>query len=329
MMAASGDRVATLKYLDPAGAVEEFPHRNLMHERTIRDGREVPALLSESGATLMDQLDSFGFGLWPAPCSDVGLSELRDPEALRVRYAPRLLDWLRHETGAAHAAYVNQVLRRSLPGRASAADRDAMSRNHFVPRDQGEWTGAIDGVHSDYSDDSALLQLARSVQIKEEGLRGGRWVAINCWRNVAETGAAVPCWPLALCDGRTVEATHLSPRETPENRNWVLNALPEGEHAWYWFPAMTTDEMVVFKSWDESAAPLADHSDSAERPILERIAADAGRRSKCVLHTGFADMLSAEDAPARESLEIRVLLFWPPSPSQHTVTRPTPEAAKL
>ena len=57
--------------------------------------------------------------------------------------------------------------------------------------------------------------------------------------------------PLAICDGRSVEAAHLSPRETQENSNWVLNARPEADHAWYWFPQMTTDEQVVFKSWDE------------------------------------------------------------------------------
>ena len=39
-----GDRVAELKFTDPEGAVDDFPIRHTLHERTIRDGRAVPAL---------------------------------------------------------------------------------------------------------------------------------------------------------------------------------------------------------------------------------------------------------------------------------------------
>ena len=73
----------------------------------------------------------------------------------------------------------------------------------------------------------------------------------------------------------------------------------------YWFPQMQSSEMVIFKSWDETEAT----GDAG--PILSRLGADPSR-SKLVLHTGFVDSKSAADAPARESLEIRVLLFWPP-----------------
>ena len=101
---------------------------------------------------------------------------------------------------------------------------------------------------------------------------------MNVWRPIA---GPVACWPLAVCDGRSVEAAHLSPRHTPENHNWVLNARPVGDHSWYWFPQMTTDEQIVFKSWDEG--PIVG-------PVLERMAADQPQgRSTCVLHTGFAD----------------------------------------
>lgn len=218
-----GERIATLKYLDPVGAVQEFPHRNFMHERTIRDGREVPELLP---GPLLEQMDSFGFGLQPVPASTASLPELRDPDALKKEYTPRLLEWLQRATGAVHVRTVNAVLRRSLPGAATDEDRDAMSRNHFVPG-KGEFTGAIDGVHSDYTDDSKLVQLARAVQV-DQGLHGGRWIAVNCWRPISE--GPVSCWPLAICDGRSVDARHLRARETPENNNWVLNAMPEGEH---------------------------------------------------------------------------------------------------
>ena len=79
-------------------------------------------------------------------------------------------------------------------------------------------------MHADYTDDSALLGLARSIQSKQ-GLAGGRFMAINVWRPISQDGP-VQCWPLAVCDGRSVAPETLRPRETPENNNWVLNARP-------------------------------------------------------------------------------------------------------
>ena len=289
-----GDRVAKLKYLDPLLAVVEFPHRNFMRECTIRDGRAEPKL----AGPLMNALDSFGFGLQRVPSCSAPLEDLRDPNRLDEVYTPVLMKWLQEQTGCAHAQKVNAVLRRSLPGRATAADRDQMSKNHFVI--PGAWTGAIDGVHADYTDDSLLVHAARAIQAKR-GLTGGRWIAVNVWRPVA---GPVSCWPLAICDARSVDAAHLSPRETPENRNWVFNAHPEGDHEWWWFPQMTTDEQIVFKSWDEGA-----HVGTG--PVLDRIRRSGQDVSVCVLHTGFPDSESPDDAPPRESLEVRALLFWP------------------
>ena len=139
-----GDRVATLKYLDPTLPPEEFPLQNHMRERNIIDGRTIPELCPDSGARIVDTLDASGFGLFGVPPScDVGVSldTLRDPDLVKERYMPQLMEWLQQQTGAAHVFGVNGVHRRSLAGRADAAMRDAMSRNHFVV--PGAWTGAI------------------------------------------------------------------------------------------------------------------------------------------------------------------------------------------
>ena len=219
----AGERVAELKYLDPSLPIAAFPERHRLHRRTIRDGRAVPELGPER--PLLEALDTFGFGLQRVPHSPLGLAELRDPARLDAEYTPRLLEWIKAETGAAFAMKVNAVLRRSL---GATVDRDAQSTGHFVPKKKGDFTGAIDGVHADFADDAAVLEVARSVQV-DRGLHGGRWIAVNCWRPITE---AVACWPLAVCDGRTVAPAHLAPRETPQNNNVVLNARPEGDHQW-------------------------------------------------------------------------------------------------
>jgi len=220
----AGERVAELKYLEPSLAVAAFPERHRLHRRTIRDGRALPELGPER--PLLDALNTFGFGLQRVPHSPLGLAELRDPARLDAEYTPRLLEWIKAETGAAFAMKVNAVLRRSL---GATVDRDAQSTGHFVPKKQGDFTGAIDGVHADFADSAAVLEVARSVQV-DRGLHGGRWIAVNCWRPITEE--AVACWPLAVCDGRTVAPAHLAPRETPQYNNVVLNARPEGDHQW-------------------------------------------------------------------------------------------------
>jgi hypothetical protein len=60
-------------------------------------------------------------------------------------------------------------------------------------------------------------------------------------------------------------------------------------HRWYWLPEMTTDEALLLKVYDSARDGPARFSP----------------------HTAFADPGAPPDAPPRQSIELRALLFHP------------------
>ncbi|GAB1537543.1 hypothetical protein NUACC21_01880 [Scytonema sp. NUACC21] len=61
------------------------------------------------------------------------------------------------------------------------------------------------------------------------------------------------------------------------------------EHRWFYFPQMQKDEALLIKCFD-----------SAE-----------DGRARFTAHTAFDDPTSPSDAPPRESIELRTLVFYP------------------
>ena len=150
-------------------------------------------------------------------------------------------------------------------------------------------------------------------------LKGGRFVAINCWRPLTP----VKRWPLALCDASSVAKQDVYRRETPENHNWVLNAFPPSSidsgnsrhsgdvsqngnmtHRWVFYPDMLPQEMLIFKSWDE---------DVQQREREDGGDGQSGQRSKFTLHSAFDDNATTPKSPVRMSLEARFVLMYPPA----------------
>lgn len=60
-------------------------------------------------------------------------------------------------------------------------------------------------------------------------------------------------------------------------------------HKWYYFPEMTKDEVLVFKQWDS----------------------DPHLSGRMCFHTAFKDPSAPDDAPARQSIECRIMVFFP------------------
>jgi hypothetical protein len=98
-----------------------------------------------------------------------------------------------------------------------------------------------------------------------------RFAIINVWRNIADAPVAV--YPLAMCDAQTVDPADLVIFEIHYGdrvgENYFARAAPR--HRWYFYPALTRDEVILIKQWD-SAGPLArskgEHADasSPDRP---------------------------------------------------------------
>jgi hypothetical protein len=146
-------------------------------------------------------------------------------------------------------------------------------------------------VHADCTDDSARMSLRRRFAGEDELPSGCRCAIYHVWRTLTPAPQDAP---LALCDGRTVEARDCVPADTildsPGSRLGRTEATLcryNAEHRWYYFPHMTRDEVLVFKDFDS----------------------DAGHPCR-VLHTAFEDPTCPAGVPARVSLDLQLFAIF-------------------
>jgi hypothetical protein len=119
-----------------------------------------------------------------------------------------------------------------------------------------------------------------------ERLLGGRVQIINVWRPIRG-----PLWdtPLAVCDARTVRPEQLVASDLVyANRiGETYSVIFDPEHRWYYAPQMRADEALLLKCYDSRT----------------------DGRARFAPHSAFTDPTAPPDAPPRESIEIRALVF--------------------
>lgn len=129
----------------------------------------------------------------------------------------------------------------------------------------------------------------------------GRLVVLNLWRPMQTE--PLQRSPLAIIDATTMQQSEVVQlphymRQAygsfvkhfrfPTNPHVMGGTRPSDGHRWYYFPGMTRDEVLAFKTYDSASA----------MPGVG-------------MHTAFADPNTPASAPApRESVEVRVLCFW-------------------
>jgi hypothetical protein len=199
----------------------------------------------------------------------------------------RVQAWLEEEMAAAEVKPINFVLRKTGTG-----------VHHTMANTVDTQRGPVNSVHCDFTDDAPLVMQLRRRQREDPRLAGGRFMLINFWRSIGMTGP-VQQYPLAVCDSTSVPPSDLVARRTPENGNHVYNALASQGHQWSFFPNMTAEEMLIFKTWDEDAC-------------TQRGTVGPGGVSKFSLHSAFELEHAPPDVPARESVEVRFAVFWGP-----------------
>jgi hypothetical protein len=123
-----------------------------------------------------------------------------------------------------------------------------------------------------------------------EGGRMRRYAHFNVWRSFSGAPQDVP---LAVCDARSVaaddkicaDAIFDPPGGGPEwsFESWLVAHNPA--HRWHWFPDMTRDEVIIFKSSD------SEHGNA-------------------VPHVAFDNPLAPPGCHPRASIEMRAIAFW-------------------
>ncbi len=151
-------------------------------------------------------------------------------------------------------------------------------------RGVGDVRGPVHVVHDDYTEVSAPERVRLYLPAEADTLLRRRYAVINVWRSIKGT---VRDTPLAVCDAQSM---------SPEDRNPTTGGVKHevylfhfsANHRWYYFSAMDTEEALLLKCFDSI------HDG----------------RARFTAHTAFDDLTSQPEAPARESIEVRVLAFF-------------------
>ncbi len=213
-------------------------------------------------------LDREGFELLHA---GTAVQDFYDEQEVENVYNPEVEKLVKQATGADRVLIFDHTIRIS---------DDDLRRERKVRE-------AVDLAHNDYTITSGP-QRVRDLYDEDEAERllKGRFAIVNLWRSIA---GAVECYPLGLCDARSVHDGDWVPCDLDygDRMGEIYNVAYNPDQRWCYVPDMTSDEVLIFKNYD-----------SAE-----------DGRTRFIPHTAFRDPTSAANAKPRESIETRVLAF--------------------
>ncbi|KAH7141001.1 amino acid permease-domain-containing protein [Dactylonectria macrodidyma] len=195
-----------------------------------------------------------------------------DDEQIKASYYPEVEQLLKDVTGASRVFIFDHTIRRQPPGDDSA-DR---SRR-----------GPVQRVHIDQSYDASLSRVPHHLPEDADELLKGRVQIINVWRPIK----TVQRDPLALADAFSVSDSDLVVTELiyPTRRGETYAVRYNEGQKWFYKSYLSPEEVLLIKCFDSKK----------------------DGRARRVPHTAFVDPSSADDAPSRESIEIRALVFHP------------------
>ena len=196
-----------------------------------------------------------------------------DEEQITSVYYPECEQVMQAATGAARVVAFDHIVRNA----AKAAIKGSGIK---IPAKR---------LHNDYTAWSSPQRVRDLMGDEAEALLKNRFAIINLWRPIR--GPVLES-PLALCDAQSLEEKNLIAGDLkyPDRTGETYSITYNPNQRYYYFPKMQADEAVLIRCFD--SALKGAHRFSA--------------------HTGFDDPTSPADAPPRESLEVRTLVFFPP-----------------
>jgi len=298
----------------------------------------VPTSLERTGlvGTVRDGKGSDGefFGVDPVPV-DVDLHDARGAGLTLDAHGFQLVE---HKYDHVDYYNNNQVLSKYYPEvealvtkalgakRCLAFDHNVRSRNAKIAGKQLEAGNAVQeplvgyGVHNDYTAASAVARVRQMAEPPKENdtlrpilgdtppldpkeidsLLAGRWMLLNVWRNISPE--PVLKFPLALSDGQSCPLEDLVVFEIRYSdrigENYFARYSPQ--HKWYYYPKATRDEAVLLKVWDSRGKAFCKAPDKQTETVPVTF----------TLHSAFDDPATPPDAPDRESIEVRTIVFY-------------------
>jgi hypothetical protein len=187
-------------------------------------------------------------------------------------YYPEAERLIKAATGADRVLVFDHTVRKRVQGAADVRDGG--------PRQP------VARVHVDHTERSGPQRVRDLIPDEAEELLKGRVQIINLWRPIK--GPLLDS-PLAVCDARTVRSGDLVASDLvyPNRIGETYSVKYNPEHRWFYVPHMTADEILLLKCFDSKT----------------------DGRARFAPHSAFADPTTPSDAPPRESIELRTLVF--------------------
>lgn len=215
---------------------------------------------------------------------------------------------------------VEDMLRKNIPGikKVVIFDHTIRRRTKDSPRQP------VQQVHVDQTPGAAAVRVRRHLPAEEaEDLLKGRYQIINVWRPIENPASD---FPLAVVDWRSTSPGDFIPvdlmypkrpdsamddddrgkeklpdeaslfsLEDYEVRGETLGVAPNESHKFYYMKDMTPDEVMLLKCFDSRGEGMP-----------------GGIQGLAVRtpHTAFVDPNTPKDAPGRQSIEVRCLVFY-------------------
>jgi hypothetical protein len=186
---------------------------------------------------------------------------------------PEATRLLQQVTGADRVHVFDHTLRRRIPGQE---DRRGGQRQ------------PVTRVHVDQTERSGPQRVRDLLPAEADVLLRGRVQVINLWRPIR--GPVLDA-PLAVADARSVPFKDLVPSDLvyPGRVGELYYLRYNPAHRWFYVPAMQPDEVLLLKCFDSAT----------------------DGRARFAPHSAFINSTAPADAPPRESIELRALVFHP------------------
>jgi hypothetical protein len=197
-------------------------------------------------------------------------ADLYDEEIIKRVYYPECERLMKEATGAKKVLAFDHIVRN--------AAKSGPGSNVKLPAGR---------VHNDYTDWSAPQRVRDLMGDEAEELLKHRYAINNVWRPIA---GPLLSNPLALCDAASLEDANLVASELryPDRTGEIYGVTYNPHQRWYYFPKMQPDEAVIIRCFDSARSGAARFS----------------------AHGAFEDPQTPPDAPPRESIEVRTLVFF-------------------
>ena len=214
-------------------------------------------------------LDREGFALVRHPTA---VRDFYDDKEIRQVYYPAAEAFIRATLRADRVVIFDHTVRKRVDG---AADIRGTGPRQPATR-----------VHVDQTDSSGANRVREHLPSETDELLKGRVQVINLWRPIR---GPVRDTPLALCDATSVAEGDLVASDLvyPNRNGETYSVKFNPDHRWFYFPEMMADEALLLKCYDSAT----------------------DGRSRFAPHTAFIDPTTPKDAPPRESIELRTLVF--------------------